>query len=313
MAFFPSSWRVWAGPLVRWGYLPLLLLGGNGLAIFLASAGVAPGWFLLLQGGAIVVSLLAERVLPYRADWNQPKGDGLRDVLHAFGNEALNMGTLAAMPLISAALPLHDRWPRSWPFVLQVLLAIFVLDAGITLTHWASHRILFLWRFHAVHHSIQRFYGFNGLMKHPLHRLLEASVGAFPLLIAGLPEEVAHAISVAVSLQLLLQHSNVDYAVGPLRHVLSLNEGHRFHHLKWQQVGDVNFGLFTLLWDHLLGTACVDPSVRFDSGMLGIARWPVYPVHYTGQLLAPFRAQEEANVSLPDGWRQSGGITSQSD
>ena len=50
-----------------------------------------------------------------------------------------------------------------------------------------------------------------------------------------------------------MQHSNVAYRVGPLRSALAPNECHRFHHLKWPGVGDVNFGMFTLLWDRLYG------------------------------------------------------------
>lgn len=40
-----------------------------------------------------------------------------------------------------------------------------VADLGITLTHYASHKIGVPWRFHAVHHSVTRCYGRNGLTK----------------------------------------------------------------------------------------------------------------------------------------------------
>ena len=56
-----------------------------------------------------------------------------------------------------------------------------------------------------------------------------------------IPVPVAAALSLAVAVQLLLQHSNADYRIGPLKHVLALNEGHRFHHLKCAGIGDVNF------------------------------------------------------------------------
>lgn len=94
--------------------------------------------------------------------------------------------------------------------------------------------------------------------------------------------------ALAVAVQLLLQHSNADYRVGPLTHVLALNAGHRFHHLKWAGIGDVNFGLFTLLWDHLLGTYGYDPERRFSSNDLGMAAKPDYPVGYLAQLTEPF-------------------------
>ncbi|MFC6581206.1 sterol desaturase family protein [Planomonospora parontospora] len=148
-----------------------------------------------------------------------------------------------------------------------------------------------LWRFHAVHHSVKRFYGFNGLMKHPLHQTLEMSAGVVPLILIGLPVDVAAALAVAVAVQLLLQHSNADYRIGALKYVLALNEGHRLHHLKWAGVGDVNFGLFTLVWDHLLGTFSYDPARSFTSEQLGMAAKPDYPAAYLAQLAEPFRAE----------------------
>ena len=164
-----------------------------------------------------------------------------------------------------------------------------MLDFGITMTHWASHRVPALWRLHAVHHSVKRFYGFNGMMKHPLHQAIEMTAAIIPLLLLGLPQPVAAALATTTGVQLLMQHSNVDYQVGPLRYVLALNEGHRFHHLKWGGVGDVNFGLFTNLWDRLLGTWSFDPKRRFTSDDIGIGKEPSFPAGYMAQLLAPFR------------------------
>jgi sterol desaturase/sphingolipid hydroxylase (fatty acid hydroxylase superfamily) len=145
-----------------------------------------------------------------------------------------------------------------------------------------------------VHHSVKRAYGFNGLMKHPLHQTLETAAGFAPLILLGLPTNVAYAVALCAAVQLLLQHSNVDYRVGPLRVVLALNQAHRFHHLKWAGIGDVNFGLFTLIWDHLLGTYSYDPERRFSSDDLGMAAKPHYPNGYLAQLAEPFRPSAPA-------------------
>ncbi len=274
--------------LVRFGYAPLMLLGINGAGVALAAAGANKLWLLALLGIAVAVSFTAEALLPYRADWNTSHGDTGRDTAHGFVNETLILGSVAAIPALAALIPGDGIWPGSWPFIVQVLIAILVADFGITLAHYASHKIAILWRFHAVHHSVQRFYGLNGLMKHPLHQTVEMTAGVTPLLLVGIPVPVAAALSLAVAVQLLLQHSNADYRVGPLRYVLALNEGHRFHHLKWAGIGDVNFGLFTLIWDHLLRTYSYDPHRRFSSADLGMAAKPDYPSGYLAQLAEPF-------------------------
>jgi sterol desaturase/sphingolipid hydroxylase (fatty acid hydroxylase superfamily) len=272
-------------------YAPLFWLGFLGAAVWLVEVRGLTLWSLLpLSLLAIVVSFLAEAVLPYDRNWNHGHGDRLRDWLHAFVNEALGLASLGGLPLLAALSPLQCLWPSHWPLVLQLLLALMLADAGITLVHWASHRARWLWKFHAVHHSVQRMYGFNGLMKHPLHAGIEAAGAFAPLLLLGIPLPVAALLAFAVAIQLLLQHSNVDIRPGPLRHVFVWAPLHRFHHLKYGEAGDVNFGLFFTLWDRLLGTFFDHRSYRVNGEDLGIGGLPDYPGAYLPQMLEPFRA-----------------------
>ena len=274
--------------LIVFGYLPLMLVGVMGLGV----AAIGRGASYLTVAGllvlAVALSFVAEWCAPYRSEWNLDRGDRRRDAIHALVNESLHLVTLALMPILGSFLVLTSVWPYEWPFVAQVAAALLVLDFGVTLCHWASHKINWLWRFHSVHHSVERMYGFNGLMKHPVHQSLETACGSLPLLALGLPPEVALAVVYCASVQLLLQHSNVDYAVGPLRYALALNQTHRFHHLSDPREGDVNFGLVTHLADHLLGTFSFDHTRPFSSQNLGIEGEPDYPRTYLAQIVRPF-------------------------
>lgn len=284
---------------VRYGYIPFMLLGINGLAAYLAAQGTSKLWLVGLIAAAVGCSFAAERVLPYRDDWNSPMEDAGRDTAHALVNETLVLSSVAIIPFLAAVTPFPSWWPDSLPFVIQLLIAVLVADFGITTIHLASHKVGWLWRLHAVHHSVRRFYGFNGLMKHPLHQTIEMAGGVLPLIVLGIPVEVAAALSVCVAVQLLLQHANVDYRIGPLRSVLALNEGHRFHHLKWAGIGDVNFGLFTFIWDHMYRTYVYDSRRRFSSDDLGMAAKPHYPTGYLHQLAEPFRARGGCDLAEP--------------
>jgi sterol desaturase/sphingolipid hydroxylase (fatty acid hydroxylase superfamily) len=291
-----------AGTLVRWWYLPFMLLGANAVAIWLASTD-APKWqFVVLLVVAVGVSFLAERTAPYDESWNGRQPDSRRDIAHALVNESLQACSLLALPVMVGAVGFDGVWPLQWPFVVQVLGAVVILDAGLTLGHWWSHRWVPLWRLHSAHHSITRFYGLNGLMKHPLHQLFETSLATAPLVVIGLPTDVATAVVCAVGIQLLVQHSNVDYRARTVRWLVAVNQVHRFHHLKWSGVGDVNFGLFFTVWDRLLGTAVWDPTKRFTSDVLGIAAEPDYPIGYTDQLARPFRQYTPVPAAAPPEW-----------
>lgn len=287
-------------------YGPVFWGGFIGAAVWLVGCRQHSLWVLpLLLLLALLTSFLAERYLPYDAAWNHDHGDRWRDSLHALVNEALYLLGLAVFPLLAGHTALLSAWPAQLPFWLQLLLAIIIADFGITLVHYLSHRYYFLWKLHAVHHSVQRMYGFNGWMKHPLHLLLEATGGMLPLLLLGIPETVLAVLAFAVAIQLLLQHANVDMRMGLLRHVFAWAPLHRFHHMKYGTAGDVNFGLFFTCWDRLLGTSFDAPRYRMQGADLGIGSRPDYPLAYGAQLLEPFRAEEGVCApELPPGLRQ---------
>ncbi|MCE7999955.1 MAG: sterol desaturase family protein [Rhodobiaceae bacterium] len=275
--------------LLRLFYLPTFLIGGNGLAVFVVQSGYSKGWLFLLAMAFVALAFLLERLVPYDAAFNESYGDRTRDFYHAIVNETANVAGVLSVPLLAAFISLPSIWPHLLPLWQQLVMAILIADVGITLAHFASHRIEALWRLHAVHHSVKRMYGFNGLMKHPLHQLIETVAGTTPLLLMGVSQEVFSLLIVAVILQLLLQHSNVAYFSGPLKYLLAINVVHRFHHLKTADEGDVNFGLFTSLTDFFLGTAYYDKRRVIASDDLGIGDQPNYPKGYLSQLLQPFR------------------------
>ncbi len=277
----------WPVRILRVAYAPLFFVGllWLGIAAQQRFGPVSLGVALVL---AIAISFAAEQLAPYEPAFNRSHGDRARDFVHAVVTEVTNTVSVLVLPLLAAITPGLALWPTTWPIAAQLALAILVADCGITLSHYASHRSALLWRFHAVHHSVLRFYGFNGLMKHPLHLTFELACGATPLVLLGMPQDVAWLLAFATALQLLLQHSNVDMRVGPLVAVWAVAPAHRFHHLNRPGEGDVNFALFSSLWDHLLDTYRADPARRFGPSDLGIADRREYPRTYLAQLREPF-------------------------
>lgn len=274
--------------LLKYAYAPAFMVGFLGAALYLIGAG-APKWTLpLLLLVAILVSFASERVAPYEESWNQDKGDSATNLAHAIVNEASIFLSVLALPLLVHHLPGFSIWPDHWPLWLQLFVAVMIADFGITMAHLASHRFELLWRLHAVHHAAPRLYGFNGLMKHPLHQAIELAAGVTPLLLMGITTDVAWLLSFTVGVQLLLQHSNVDMKIGPLIHVWAVAPAHRHHHLASKTRGDVNFALFSTVWDKMLGTFVANrPSPR--EGDVGVAGRPDFPRGYLQHIADPFR------------------------
>ncbi|PCI59396.1 MAG: fatty acid hydroxylase [Kordiimonadales bacterium] len=288
--------------IVRWliqiVYAPGMLFGCTCGGIYLISNGYGYETLFALFLAAIAVSFIAERVVPYDKTWNKDKADSKRDVLHAVVNEVANGLTVAALPVVATILPDFGVWPTQWPLAIQLIFTVLIADFGVTLVHYFSHKYPFLWKFHAVHHSVKRMYGFNGLMKHPVHQMIELMGGTLPLVLLGMPLDIAALLGLTIGIQLLLQHSNVDVKIGPLRYVFALSPVHRFHHVKSAE-GDVNFGLFTTFWDHMVGTAVFDQTRKFTSDDLGIGKEPDYPDAYAAQIMEPFKPKREATVTEP--------------
>ncbi|HKT53650.1 MAG TPA: sterol desaturase family protein [Caulobacteraceae bacterium] len=282
--------------LRTWGrrlYAPLVLVGFNGAAIWMFSTSNRLDLvrLLVLFAAAIAVSFSAERWIPYQQAWNLGRQDGRRDVSHTLVNETITFLSVGLIPGMTMVRRWRAAWPDHWPLVGQVLLAIIVADICITLAHYISHRWAWLWRFHLPHHASERLYGLNGFIQHPLHQAFEVTLGALPLVMIGLPRRVGLLLAFAVAIQLLLQHSNVDIRLGPLRYLLAVGPVHRRHHTRRFKGFGVNFGLFTNLWDLLLGVADVREDSDIAAEDVGLGDYESCPAGYGRQLAYPFLRQ----------------------
>lgn len=285
---------------VRYLYLPFMLFGLNGAAYYLVSQGHSYLWLALLLAVAFGVAHIAEHVAPWYEEWNDPHDDTPTNALHAFVYELSNVNGILLIPVIawiaSHLTPWHGVWPTEWPLIAQLLMAIVIADFAFMFVHYLSHRYPLLWRLHAVHHGVGRLYGFNGLVRHPLHQTLDMVVGTAPLVMLGMPVPVAVLLGFAVSVQLIVQHSNVAYELGPFRNVLSIGRIHHLHHVNWGKEGDCNFGLFLTVWDKLLGTFQEEPSRPIKASDMGIDEVPNFPKSYWQQLIFPFKYKPGAGI-----------------
>ena len=64
--------------LVRLLYLPLFLLVGNGVAIYLVTEGFNHGWLVFLILVFIGISFATEKLTPYDREFNEPQQDRRR-------------------------------------------------------------------------------------------------------------------------------------------------------------------------------------------------------------------------------------------
>jgi sterol desaturase/sphingolipid hydroxylase (fatty acid hydroxylase superfamily) len=283
----------------RYGYVPFMLIGLNGLALYLVASGV-PLWMIgALALIGLALAFVVEGVLPYEQVWNESRGDVGKDATHGLVYEFSNLGAILLLPLIVSILPWNGFWPRHWPLWSQLLGAVVAADIAMTLIHYVSHRVDWLWRLHSVHHGVGRLYGLNGLVRHPLHQQIDLAIGTLPLVLAGMPVDVAVLLGLAMTLQLIVQHSNADCCLGPFQGVLAVGPVHRLHHLNWAGEGNVNFGLFFTVWDRALGTFRLTSECAPRVGDIGVQDQLFYPQRYFTQLASPFVSTSPQDAEHP--------------
>lgn len=288
--------------------LPHLLIGGFTLWTWaLVRAGLSP----LVAFGVTSTTyfptlLLLERWLPHRPDWNQCDGQMANDIGHTLVGTVLgarighmlNDLAFGALAVWLASKAGGALWPTSLPWLAQLALVFVVADLGRYAQHRLHHAVPWLWRFHALHHDVQRLSAFKNSRSHPVERVLQAVFMFGPLLMLGAPEDVVFWFMASNSFLGMLDHSNVDARLGVLELVVNGPMNHRIHHSLDAREGNSNFGSALVLWDQVFGT-WLNPLRRAEVHRLGIHERE--PTRFWAQLASPFLSARPAHHAAGDG------------
>lgn len=78
---------------------------------------------------------------------------------------------------------------QSQPVWLQAIEALLIADIGFYLAHRAFHAVPFLWRLHAIHHSIEEMDRLAAHRVQPVDQILTKSASFLPLFALGFSAE----------------------------------------------------------------------------------------------------------------------------
>jgi sterol desaturase/sphingolipid hydroxylase (fatty acid hydroxylase superfamily) len=194
---------------------------------------------------------------------------------------------------IGGALPSSFRdGVRAQPWWLQVIEVVLLSDLCIYWGHRLQHRVSFLWRFHAVHHSAEHMDWLAAHREHPLDTIYTMTIINFPAMLLGFPLETIAGFIVFRGIWAIYIHSNVRLPTGPLRVLLGAPELHHWHHDRDRDAG--NYGNICPLMDVIFGTHVCPDHEPASFGLNEPA-----PTTYLGHLVQPFlprRRSKAANV-----------------
>lgn len=135
------------------------------------------------------------------------------------------------------------------------LLTFLLYDLAIYFWHVISHKYVFLWRFHKIHHSDKSFNTTTGFRFHVFDLALEIVYKCLFVILVGVPANLVLAIESIQLFFIFFHHSNItfenekkvsDYIITPYLH--------RVHHSTLRKEHDSNYGIVLAIWDKMFGT-----------------------------------------------------------
>jgi lathosterol oxidase len=178
---------------------------------------------------------------------------------------------------------------RGQPLWLQFIEILFVADLGQYWSHRAFHRVPWLWRLHAIHHSSRRMDWLAGSRLHVIDTMVTRGVVLAPLFLLGFSQPALYAYLVFVSFHSVFIHANVGFRFDWLDQVIATPRAHHWHHAVAPI--DKNFAVHLPVLDRIFGTQHLPADNAFPEAY-GIAGHPV-PEGWGRQLLHPFRRSGE--------------------
>ena len=272
------------------------LLGGSGAQVGEVSGSTALGldWFLLNLFVLALLFVPLERLLALHAEQGIFRAEWTTDLMH-FAASHLLVQITVALTMLPAAI--FFRWAtRPWlqdlvagqPLALQLVEIVLVADTAQYAVHRAFHRVPWLWRVHAVHHSSRTMDWLAGSRLHLVDIVVTRGLSFVPLYVLGFAPAAVYAYLLFVSFHAVFIHANVRVPTRWLEWLVVTPRFHHWHHAAHPEAVDRNFAVHLPVLDRLFGTAHF-PAGRWPEAY-GIAGHPV-PGGYWSQLAWPFRGR----------------------
>jgi sterol desaturase/sphingolipid hydroxylase (fatty acid hydroxylase superfamily) len=216
-------------------------------------------WFLLDLFLMALIYVPLERLWPQYPEQGTFRKEWTLDVVY-FMSTHLPIQVLSFLVLLPATqatkylgVPVLQQSIARMPWLLQFCLAVVVADVAEYFIHLALHRVPFLWRFHAIHHSSKALDWIAGSRSHFVDDTLVRGFILVPLML-GFSQSIILAYLIFVTLHATWTHCNFGPNVKWLEKFLVMPRYHHWHHTSQKEGIDKNFAIHFPWIDKLFGT-----------------------------------------------------------
>ena len=237
-------------------------LGGSSVRIndnFHGGLAIGLDWFLLDLFLMALIYVPLERLWPQYPEQGTFRNQWTLDVVY-FMSTHLPLQILSFLVLLPATqatkylgVPVLQEFIGRMPWLLQFFLAVVVADTAEYFIHLALHKVPFLWRFHAVHHSSKALDWIVGSRSHFVDDTLVRGFILVPLML-GFSQSIILAYLIFVTLHATWTHCNFGPNAKWLEKFLVMPRYHHWHHTSQKEGIDKNFAIHFPWIDKIFGT-----------------------------------------------------------
>ena len=246
-------------------------------------------WFLLDLFLMAIIYVPLERLWPQYPEQGTFRNEWTLDVVY-FMSTHLPIQVLSFLVLLPATqltkylgVPVLQDSIARLPWLLQFFLAVVVADLAEWLIHYALHKVPFLWRFHAIHHSSKALDWIAGSRSHFVDDTLVRGFILIPMML-GFSRSIMAVYLVFVTLHATWTHCNFGPNAKWLEHFLVMPRYHHWHHTSQPESIDKNFAIHFPWIDRLFGTYYYPNHWPETYGLAG----EEIPKTFLGQTIDPF-------------------------
>ena len=271
-----------------------IILGGSNIEVQSFDQGVfsiSLDWLILEILALSLIFIPLELFFPKRIEQSKFHPEWRTDLVYLFKAQLLIQYTAVAVK-IPAELFFNDlgvsnlqSFIQGLPFLFQLFLAMLVADLFQYFIHRLFHQNPFMWRFHAIHHSIKHVDWIAGSRLHLVDIFITRSFSYIPLYVLGFSNDVFYVYVIIVALQAVMAHTNSRISFGFLKYIFVTPQYHHWHHSKSKETHDKNFAIHFPFIDMIFGTYHLPQNKWPDEMGLEDER---FPKGYLRQQIYPF-------------------------
>ena len=246
----------------------LLTFAAFGLGGYEVSVGeIAPNtlsfgldWLILAFLVSAVLFIFLEKVFPKYRDQVVLRPEWKLDLAYFCFNHLL----ITVLLLVSNYFvvnvfgwALNDQfatWMQSLPTLVQAGILLVCADFVLYWSHRAFHEAPFMWKFHAVHHSVEYMDWMAGSRNHVAQTFVDRCLVMVPLYLLSTDKAALDIYVSFAAFQAVFVHANVGIPLGPLKYIFCTPQYHHWHHSSEAPAIDTNYAVHLPLFDKLFGT-----------------------------------------------------------